>query len=370
MNIINSYLPAFVVAALICGGLTFYVKRLAEKFELTDLPSPRKIHTKPIPRLGGLAIILTVIGLVLAYSFASTRLSFTSFHIWVFDKRLLGALSGTGILLLIGIIDDVRGMRPWQKLIGHLLAAGMVVVFGLGIDYIRFFGGHIIYLNSWVIPFALFGYHYTFVVWGDLLTIFWIVLLINTVNFLDGLDGLAAGVSFIAGISLFFLSLSLNQPAAALLAIIFSGSLLGFLPWNFNPARIFMGDSGSMFLGYMLGILSIISGGKIATAFLILGLPLLDVVWVVFRRIFHGDSPFSADKLHLHHRLLKIGLTQRQAVLVLYLIAAAFGVVAVVAGISGTQIKIEAFVGLLVLMAVLVLMLIVLEYRRRARNVE
>jgi len=370
MNIINSYLPAFVVAALICGGLTFYVKKMAEKFKLTDLPSPRKIHTKPIPRLGGVAIVITVIGLVLAYSLASQRLSFTSFHIWVFDKRLLGALIGAGILFIVGIIDDIWGMKPWQKLIGHLLAAAMVVVFGLSIDYVRIFSGHIIYLNSWIVPIALFGYHYTFVVWGDLLTIFWIILLINTVNFLDGLDGLAVGVSLIAGLSLFFLSLSLNQPAVALLAIIFSGALTGFLPWNFNPARIFMGDSGSMFLGYMLGILSIISGGKIATAFLILGLPLLDVIWVVSRRIFHGASPFAADKLHLHHRLLKIGLTQRQAVLVLYLIAAAFGVVAVVAGISGTQTKVEAFLGLLGLMLALVIMLIVLEYRRRARNVE
>lgn len=370
MTIINSYLPAFVIAALICGGLTFYVKLLAEKFKLTDTPSPRKIHTKPVPRLGGLAIIITVIGLVLAYSFASQRLSFTAFHVWVFDKRLLGALIGAGILLIIGIIDDVWGMKPWQKLIGHILAASMVVVFGLSIDYVRFFGNQVVYLNHLTLPIALFGYNYTFVVWGDLLTIFWIVLLINTMNFLDGLDGLATGVSLIAGLSLFFLSLSLSQPAAALLAIIFSGALLGFLPWNFNPAKIFMGDSGSMFLGYMLGILSIISGGKIATAFLILGLPLLDVIWVVVRRIFHKASPFAADKLHLHHRLLKIGLTQRQTVLVLYLITAAFGVVAVAAGISGTKIKIGAFFCLLALMLVLIVMLIVLEYRRRARNVE
>lgn len=361
----NLYLAPFVIAALISGGLTYYVKVIAQKLKLADFPSPRKIHTQPTPRLGGVAIVLTFIILVIGYNLISHRLDFTPFKIWLFDKRLFGALLGALILLITGIIDDIRGLKPWQKLIAHILAAGMVVLGGVSINFIRLPGGEHLELGNLVIPLQLFGQTYNFVVWGDLLTMFWIVLLINTMNFLDGLDGLAAGVSIIAGIAIFLLSLSLGQNAAALLSLIFAGSVFGFLPWNFNPAKIFMGDSGSMFLGYMLAVLSVISGGKLATAFLILGLPVLDVAWVVVRRIFHGASPFKADRLHLHHRLLLLGLTQRQTVIILYFVAAAFGTTAV---ISGTNEKIQALYFLLGLMATLVILIIILEWRKRVRQ--
>lgn len=325
----NLYLAPFVIAALICGGLTYCVMLVAQKFNWADFPAPRKVHLKPTPRLGGVAIVLTFFFLSVGYSFVSTRLEFSVAKIAFLDKHLFGVLLGALILLITGIVDDIKGLAPWKKLISHFLAAIIVVCFGLGIDFMRLPGGNLIHLNSWIIPVSLFGHGFQFVVWGDLLAIFWIVILINTINFLDGLDGLAAGISTIAGLSIFFLSFALGQSAGALLALIFAGSVIGFLPWNFNPAKIFMGDSGSMFLGYMLAILSIISGGKLATAFLILGLPVIDVLWVVLRRIFHHRSPFLADKMHLHHRLLALGLSQRQAVIALYLIAAVFGVIAV-----------------------------------------
>jgi UDP-GlcNAc:undecaprenyl-phosphate GlcNAc-1-phosphate transferase len=279
-----------------------------------------------------------------------------------FDKRLVGVLLGALVLLAVGIWDDIKNLNPWQKLFFQILAAGMVVAFGLSIDYIRLPAGFHLQLDTWQIPISIFGHGFKFVVWGDLLTMFWIVLLINTLNFLDGLDGLSAGVALIAGIAIFFLSYSLGQFAAALLAVIFAGSVLGFLPWNFNPAKIFMGDSGSMFLGYMLAILSIISGGKLATAFLILGLPLMDVIWVIVRRISTGQSPFRADKLHLHHRLLDAGLTQRQTALMLYLVAAFFGTVSV---LTDTASKIQALYWLLILMGALAIILIVLEWKKR-----
>ena len=163
-------------------------------------------------------------------------------------------------------------------------------------------------------------------------------------------------------IHFFFLSLSLNQDASALLAIIIAGVAFGFLPWNFNPARIFLGDSGSMALGYLIAILAMISGGKLATSFLVLGIPVLDVGWVVLRRVFKGKSPFLADKHHFHHRLLTAGLTQRQAVILLYVISIIFGSVAV---ISKTQEKITALVVLIALALALALILIVLELRKR-----
>lgn len=362
----NLYLAPFVVAALISGGLTYSVKKMAEKFGWADFPSPRKIHTKPTPRLGGVAIVVAFLALAIGYNLISSRLDFSPFHLWIFDKRLFGAILGVLILLIVGVIDDIRGLKPWQKLIGQIFAAGMVVIFGVSINYLRLPGGLHLELTGLIYPITIFAHTYNFVVWGDLITISWIVLMINTMNFLDGLDGLASGVSVIAGIAIFFLSLSLLQPAAALLAIIFSGAVFGFLPWNFNPAKIFLGDSGSMFLGFMLAVLSVISGGKLATAFLVLGLPILDVVWVVLRRIFYGKSPFSADKMHLHHRLLALGLSQRQVVIVLYFIAAAFGFVAV---LSSTAVKIQALFWLLSLMALLVIFLIFLQWRKGRRTI-
>lgn len=359
---IKFYLPPLIIAALLAGGLTYSVKRLAEKLKILDYPSKRKIHAHATPRLGGVAIVLAFFICAIGYSLASNRLEFSSFNILFFDKRLIGVILGALVLLGAGIYDDIRDLKPWQKLAFQVLSAGLVVAFGLGIDYIRLPAGFHLQLDSWIVPISLFGHGYQFVVWGDLLTMFWIVLLINTINFLDGLDGLAAGISFIAAMAIFFLSFSLGQFAGALLAVIFAGSVLGFIPWNFNPAKIFMGDAGSMFLGYMLAILSIISGGKLATAFLILGLPLMDVIWVVIRRISTGKSPFRADKLHLHHRLLDAGLTQRQTALMLYLVAAFFGAFSV---LSGTQEKIQALYWLLILMGSLAIILIVLEWKKR-----
>lgn len=366
---LKAYLPPFIIAALMSGGLTYYIKVIAQKKKIYDLPAPRKIHDKPIPRLGGVAMVSAFLILTIGYALASPRLTFVPFKIWFMDKHLLGVLIGFLVLLVVGIVDDIRGVTAWKKLFWHIVAAAMVVAFGIGTDYLRLPGGLHVNLNTWIMPINLFGSHFNFVVWGDLLTIFWIVLMINTLNFLDGLDGLAGGISLIAAVVLFFLSYSLGQFSSALLCLIFAGVVFGFLPWNFHPAKIFMGDSGSMFLGYILGVLSVISGGKLATAFLVLGIPVLDVGWVALRRIFSGHSPFQADKLHFHHRLLTTGLTQRQAVIFLYLISASFGILAVFS--STTAKKVQAVTWLLILMVILAATLVFLEWRRRrAKNVQ
>ncbi|MBM2820548.1 MAG: undecaprenyl-phosphate N-acetylglucosaminyl 1-phosphate transferase [Candidatus Berkelbacteria bacterium] len=362
---IRAYLPPLIISALICGGLTYYVKILAEKLKFFDLPGPRKVHPKPIPRLGGVAIVVSFLIVTIGYTLASHRLNFSGFQLIFLDKRLAGVLIGLLILLIGGVVDDIRGIKPWKKLIWQIVAAGTVVVFGLGINYLRLPFGEHIQLNNWQIPITIFNFHYTFVVWGDLLTIFWIVLLINTFNFLDGLDGLASGISVITAIVILVLSILLGQDANALLAALIAGVTLGFLPWNFNPAKIFLGDSGSQSLGFLIGVLSIISGGKLATAFLVLGLPVLDVGWVVLRRILTGVSPFSADKKHLHHRLLTAGLSQKQAVIILYILSMVFGSVAVLASTKG---KVTAVLVLLILMAALAITLIVLEYRKRTKQ--
>ncbi|MCL5410470.1 MAG: undecaprenyl/decaprenyl-phosphate alpha-N-acetylglucosaminyl 1-phosphate transferase [Patescibacteria group bacterium] len=361
---IRAYLPSFVISALICGGLTFYVRLIAQKLKLFDQPSPRKIHPYPLPRLGGVAIVMTFLILTVGYIFASRRLNFDE-HLWFADQKLIGVILGLIVLLVVGILDDIRGVAPLKKLFWQLTAAVVVVSFGVSISFLRLpFGSHID-LTDPQIQFALFGHGFHIEILADFISVFWILLLINTFNFLDGLDGLATGISLISAIVIFFLSISLGQDASALLAAIIAGTALGFLPWNFNPARIFLGDSGSMALGYLIGVLAMISGGKLATSFLVLGIPVLDVGWVVLRRIFKGKSPFLADRRHLHHRLLTAGLTQKQSVILLYIISMIFGTVAIM---TKTQEKITALLILIGLMIALALALVILELRKRARN--
>ncbi|GFP33632.1 UDP-GlcNAc:undecaprenyl-phosphate/decaprenyl-phosphate GlcNAc-1-phosphate transferase, partial [Candidatus Hakubella thermalkaliphila] len=207
--------------------------------------------------------------------------------------------------------DDLRGLTALQKLFWQIVAAVIVVASGIGIDFITNPLGGVIQLDTLrILLVTVNGNPYGISVWGDLLTIFWIVAMINTLNFLDGLDGLAPGVTGIGALVVFGISLASGGPelATALLAIILAGAALGFLPYNFYPARIFLGDSGSMFLGFMIGVVSIIGSAKIATALLVLGFPILDLGWVVIRRLIQRKSPFVADRGHLHHRLLDAGL--------------------------------------------------------------
>jgi UDP-GlcNAc:undecaprenyl-phosphate GlcNAc-1-phosphate transferase len=213
--------------------------------------------------------------------------------------------------------------------------------------------------------FKIFEYHsipYYLILLADLFTIVWLLGMTYTTKFLDGLDGLVAGISVIASVTLFFLSLQPNvmQPETALICIILGGASLGFLFWNFHPAKIFLGEGGSTFIGFMLGTLAIISGGKIATALLILGIPILDVLWVILRRIINRKSPFrTADRKHLHFRLLDLGLSHRGAVLFLYFISLTFSVVALL--FQGKE-KVLAL-GILCLLMVTLGLLLVLGYR-------
>lgn len=359
---LRAYLPPFIISALICGGLTFYVKLLAEKFKLFDRPSPRKIHPRPLPRLGGVAIVVSFLIVVIGYTLASNRLAFGLEKFWFFDQKIIGVLIGLLILLIVGVIDDIRNITPLKKLFWQILAAIVVVSFGISISFIRLPFGEHLDLTGLQFHFCLFNACFNIEILSDLLAVFWILLLINTFNFLDGLDGLATGISFISAAVIFFLSVSLGQDANALFAVIIAGVALGFLPWNFNPARIFLGDSGSMTLGFLVAVLAMISGGKLATSFLVLGIPVLDVGWVTLRRIFKGISPLKADRRHFHHRLLTVGLSQRQAVLLLYLISMIFGLIGVLAK---TQEKVTALVILISLMVALASTLVVLELKRR-----
>ncbi len=310
------YLLYFVDAFLISLIATPFVRSYSLRKNIVANPGGRNIHKLPTARLGGLAVIISfgiVIGLIL--TFKPSQLHFVSDKIIGIDKNLFGVILGALVLLGVGLIDDIKGMKPTYKLIGHFIASFIVVLFGVKIAWIH---------NPLTGVDLVLG-NFTYI-----LVPLWIVLVINVVNWMDGADGLASGIGLIASVILFFLSISseVNQPATAILAIVLAGSLLGFLPYNFNPAKIFLGDIGSMFIGFILAVIAIISGGKFATAALVLGLPILDALWVIFRRLVAGQPVWQADRKHLHHRLLDAGFSQRQSVIFLYAISIFFGLAA------------------------------------------
>lgn len=311
------YAAAFGLSFLIALALTPVVRQLALHNNIVDVPKEaRKIHSVPIPYLGGLAIFA---------SFAVVTLIFVPL-----SRPLAALLLGGTLLAVVGAVDDVRGLGAWTRLGWQLVAALIVLAGGIGIVSITnpLGGAFNLEAGRTLIHLGSLQFHITPI--ANLFSIIWLVGMVNTINFLDGLDGLASGVSAIAALALFALAVSpaVNQPLVALLAIILAGSALGFLPFNFFPAKIFMGDSGAYFLGLTLALLAIYSGGKLATIGLVLGFTIIDAMWAAVRRIRRGQHPFSSDREHLHHLLLQAGLSQRGAVLSLYLLALVFALVA------------------------------------------
>lgn len=313
------YFFLFLIAVLLSALLVPAVQYFAFKTGVLDIPSSaRKIHKRPIPLLGGLAIYA---------SFALT-MAFYVHHfrpdLFFVPLKFYWALALGGIVLMLGgYLDDRFNLPPRLTILGPIIATLILIFSGIGVGITQLsnpFG------NPISLAFKIAG-----IPFSAIFVFLFVMGMIYTTKFLDGMDGLASGVSFIASLALFGLSFTpkVNQPITASLAIIFCGAVLGFLFYNFNPASIFLGEAGSTFLGFMLGAFSVLLGGKIATAVLVMGIPILDVAWVIFRRLWYGVSPFQADRKHLHFRLLDIGFSQKQTVLILYGIAAVFGFVAV-----------------------------------------
>ncbi len=301
----QTYIVAFTVALAVAYFITPRVKELAIKAGALDAPDARKVHTRPIPRLGGLAIYAGFVLAVLA-----------SMHV---SHEIVGLLLGGTVILIVGIIDDLKQLPPKVKLLGQIAAAGVLILFDIRIEWLTNPFGEMLYVEYFSIP----------------LTIMWVVSLTNTVNLIDGLDGLAAGVSTIASITILLVALQQNFWTVAILTAALAGSALGFLQHNFNPAKIFMGDTGSMFLGYMLAAISILGAVKSAATIALvvpivaLGLPIMDTAFAIIRRYMSGRPIFKPDKGHLHHRLLEMGLTQKQAVLLMYVISGCLGLSAI-----------------------------------------
>lgn len=336
--------------------LTGFLRKIGIKRGIVSKPRARDIHQKPIPRIGGIAIFASfLIVSLLTLKFILPEYQLSEGGTWFgINKHLMGIWIGGTIIALSMFLDDLISLKAWQKFIFQFLAVFALIAAGIGINELPNLVGGTLNLNSVYIPIiTIQSVIYHFSLWSDLLTLVWLVGMMNIVNFVDGVDGLAGGVSLIAALTIFLLSISIgvNQPQTAMIAIILAGAILGFLLWNFPPAKIFMGDSGSMFLGFMLGSLTIISGGKLATVFLVLGFPIIDGLLVVGGRLKRGENPFTTpDKTHLHHRFLKAGFSARQAVLSLYIISILFAWVALR---STTERKIIAAVILVIAVFVL-----------------
>jgi len=301
----QTYIVAFSIALAVAYFITPRVMELAIKVGALDAPDERKVHKGMIPRMGGLAIYAAFVLAVLA-----------SMHI---NREIMGLLVGGTVILIVGIIDDLKPLPAKVKLLGQIVAATVLVMFDIRIEWLTNPFGDMLYVDYLAIP----------------LTILWVVSLTNTVNLIDGLDGLAAGVSTIASVTILLVALQQNFWTVAILTAALAGSALGFLQHNFNPAKIFMGDTGSMFLGYMLAAISILGAVKSAATIALivpivaLGLPILDTAFAIIRRYMSGRPIFKPDKGHLHHRLLEMGLTQKQAVLLMYVMSGCLGLSAI-----------------------------------------
>ena len=358
-----TYLFPSILALVFTFLFTFLIRRLALRYQIVDRPLlARKIHQKNIPLLGG-------VGLFLGFGLTLFYFTFFTDQIlggYMLAKHIIGLLLAGLILIFGGILDDKYQLSPVKQFIWPLLASAIIISSGIGIDYISNPFGEALRLDT--IKFQIFSINnipYYVVLFADVFTLVWLLGMTYTTKFLDGLDGLVSGITVIACIVLFFLSLrpEVMQPETALVCVILAGAASGFLIWNFYPAKIFLGGGGSTFTGFALGTLAIISGGKIATALLILGIPIFDVAWVIARRIWQKKSPFkTADRKHLHFRLLDIGFSHRMAVLFLYSISLTFGTSALF--LQGKE-KVLALCVLVLLMVILALSLVwVCKYRK------
>lgn len=323
-----------IVLILVSGIIAFLatplVKKLALKYKVVDDPkNNRKIHKKPIPLLGGLAIYLPFVLLTLIKGPVVT------------DAEI-GIILGATIIIIGGILDDIWELKPFEKLFFQLMAAEVLIIMGVSIQLIANpFTNDISYLDI--------GY------WSVPITIVWVVGITNAMNLIDGLDGLSSGVSLISTITIFIIAVTKDRSNAMYLTAILMGSIAGFLPYNFNPASIFLGDTGAQLLGFLLAAISMEGAIKSATIFsvvvpiLTMGLPIFDTVFAIIRRKVNGRSIMEADRGHLHHRLLDLGLSQRQAVLIMYLISA------LLSGLAIFSVQLSSFASYYFLLVIIML---------------
>jgi UDP-GlcNAc:undecaprenyl-phosphate GlcNAc-1-phosphate transferase len=307
------YFLVFLTSLAICLITTPFVIKLANKYNIVDKPDIRKIHKEPIPRIGGLSIIISVLFTSLFY-IASLYIFDPNFLVLKYFKykfiQIVGLVLSFIIILITGILDDIKELSAIKKLFIQILIANILFFTGTKVEFFTF-NSTIISLNEII--------SYVF-------TILWVVGLMNAINLLDGLDGLLSGVAFIISITLGILAIINGQTVLAIIIFSLAGALLAFLRYNFNPAKIFLGDTGSLFIGLFMAVISILGYFKKATIIsfiipiLIFALPILDTTLAIIRRLIKKQPIFKPDKEHIHHILLKSGLSQKQTAIIFYLI--------------------------------------------------
>ena len=316
LSTVGTVTAALLAAAIVSLITTPVVRTLAIRIGAVDVPKDgRRMHNHPIPRMGGLAIF---------FGFLLSTLVFLPL-----TRPLRGMLMGAVIIVILGIFDDIYALGAKLKLVVQICAALIAVLMGNEITLLsnpNIFSSNPFWELGWLaIP----------------VSVIWIVGITNAVNLIDGLDGLACGVSTISSMTLLVIALTVAEPSIAILTAALAGGCLGFLPYNLNPAKIFMGDTGSTFLGFVLAVVSIQGLFKLyaimsfAVPFLVLALPIFDTCFAILRRVSHGQSPMTPDRGHIHHRLIDMGFSQKQAVAVLYVISAILGLSAVVLATNG-----------------------------------
>ncbi len=318
------FILVFIVAFFLSLILTWLMRIIAWRWQIVDKPDlARKIHKKQIPLLGGTAIFLSFF---IVLFFLRTDLLIGNLHI----NHWLGFFLASLVLILGGFLDDKFNLSASQQIIFPLLAIATIIFFGVNIEKITNpLASGFIFLDKWNFTWWHFGdYIINFSLISSLLIFFWLLGMMYTTKLLDGLDGLVTGITAIGAFIIFLFTISdkYYQADVALASLVLAAVCLGFLVFNFHPASIFLGEGGSLFLGFSLGVLAIISGGKIAIALLVIGIPAMDLLWTIIRRLYKGVNPFKvADREHLHFRILDTGLGQRQTVFLYYGVALFFG---------------------------------------------
>jgi UDP-GlcNAc:undecaprenyl-phosphate/decaprenyl-phosphate GlcNAc-1-phosphate transferase len=374
------------ITLLICGAfafvlafaLTFLVKAFCYKVGWLDKPAARRVHTIAVPRLGGVAMFLAFAIASLLFYTPGPNLNAHANELTIYWLLIAAG----ALMVVVHAYDDVLGLSPWPKLLAQTIA--VIIILGPWIDGV-FHGVLLFTFNNpfgvqqfdphlpWYREPTLFLVTHTsnitlLAIPAVLLTWFWTVGMMNTINWIDGMDGLATGVVGITALFITLISFMLHQYSIAILSAIFTGAVLGFLPHNWNPAKIFMGDSGSMFLGLALAVLSIMGGAKLALALMVLGVPILDVAVVIMNRIRRGQSPVHYDKTHLHHRLMSTGLSIKQICYLFYGLAFVFGLLA----LSFSGINFAHFyklVGIVLVFLTMVGLITWIDYRQRQRGI-
>ena len=341
-SVVPVLVAAFLVAALVSLLTTPLIRRYVRQHRILDHPDPRRVHDRPLPRAGGIAVVLAFVVVGGVIVLIRESLPGVPASRPLPDRQLLGLFGGAVLATAFGALDDMFDLRARWQFLGQLVLAAVAILSGITVAFIGnpFGPDHIDFIAPVGIAF----------------TVIWIVGMINSLNFIDGLDGLSSGIALIAALTLGVLSLTVqvNQPLVAVLCFVLAGGLLGFLRWNFHPAVIFQGSAGVMFLGYTLAVLAILGSAKVVVALLVLAVPIIDTFWVIVRRLRAGRSPFSPDRGHIHHLLLDLGLSHRSTVLLIYAVCATLGLMSLF--VSSTT-GVIAFVGALVVLGLVAFVL-------------